>query len=216
MYERTCEATCEASSNVSSRKLSKNPSFSHVGEQAGALIRDMMGEDGARALDALLHSENTQEETICEIAASNLGLQYTPISELNTIGSAFCALFWDPRSNFIIVAFKGTTPTDFMEWRTNFTFNMSEANQWLRGFGRGELDHISVKLYAEYSNPKCTTVSCARSSRGKSPLEAGFHTVFVPFIHHDDRLFIQAFNDRHYRRRHQVDCHKNGSTPKKR
>lgn len=36
-----------------------------------------------------------------------IGIEYAPVSELNSVSSAFSALFWDPHSNWIVVAFKG-------------------------------------------------------------------------------------------------------------
>lgn len=39
--------------------------------------------------------------------AHRLGLHYYTVSELNSPGSAFCALFYDPKGTFIVVGFKG-------------------------------------------------------------------------------------------------------------
>jgi hypothetical protein len=41
------------------------------------------------------------------------GLDYAPVSELDGSDSAYAALFWDPRANWIVLAFKGTSPTEY-------------------------------------------------------------------------------------------------------
>jgi hypothetical protein len=41
--------------------------------------------------------------------AHRLGLRYYTVSELNSPGSAFCALFYDPMGTFIVVGFKGVS-----------------------------------------------------------------------------------------------------------
>ncbi|QRW26960.1 Lipase (class 3) [Rhizoctonia solani] len=50
------------------------------------------------------------------------GIEHEPVSELNGVGSAFAALFWHPKEPWIVVAFKGTSPTEFDEWVTDLTF----------------------------------------------------------------------------------------------
>lgn len=102
----------------------------------GQRLSEACGTEGAKLVRAQLHGDNTEEATISQLA-TRLGLRYSTVSELNSAGSAYCGLFWDPNSTFIIVAFKGTNPTDFMEWSTDFTFQPLEAGQWLRGFGKG-------------------------------------------------------------------------------
>ena len=104
----------------------------------GAQIAQLCGDAGADAVIEELHNHSSTETNIYSIARDKLGLCYTTISELNCIGSAGCGLFWDPHGTFIILAFKGTTPSDFAEWSTDFTFQLRDAGLWLRGFGRGE------------------------------------------------------------------------------
>ncbi len=140
MYERTAKQTKNAARAAAENKQPSTyqgaADIDH--EQPGSVLRHVCGEKSAEAVNAKLHEGNEEEDTIREIATKDLGLLYYPVSELNSLGSPFCALFWDPTDNFIIVSFKGTTPTDFMEWRTDFTFNTRDANSWLNGFGRGE------------------------------------------------------------------------------
>lgn len=92
----------------------------------------------------ILRHVRQQEATIHGLA-EHLGLQFNIVSELGSTDSAFCGLFWDPKSTFIIVAFRGTSPTDFTEWTNNFTFHPQSAGAWLRGFGRG------ASIYCDHS-----------------------------------------------------------------
>ncbi|KEP50786.1 lipase [Rhizoctonia solani 123E] len=64
------------------------------------------------------------------------GIEYEPVSELNGVGSAFAALFWHPDEPWIVVAFKGTSPTEFDEWVTDLTFTREDISHWIPGFGK--------------------------------------------------------------------------------
>lgn len=66
--------------------------------------------------------------------AKQWGLKYASISELGTNTSPLCGAFWDPRNNFIILAFKGTNPVEFKEWAIDFTFDYTDGRGWLPGF----------------------------------------------------------------------------------
>ncbi|PKY43505.1 alpha/beta-hydrolase [Rhizophagus irregularis] len=81
-------------------------------------IRDMIGKD-----------EKKIKEQI-----KKFDLNFTSISELNTDdGGSFCGMFWSDKENFIIIAFKGTTPTNFAEWLGNLTFQCVDARNYLFG-----------------------------------------------------------------------------------
>ena len=117
MYELTshtthlgAEATQAASASLDRRQA---PSMATVADnRPGMQIADVCGARGASAVVHALHTTNVEERTIREIANSKLGLCYRTVSELNSLGSAFCGLFWDPEETFVIVAFRGTSPTD--------------------------------------------------------------------------------------------------------
>ncbi|KAG9123916.1 hypothetical protein FRC07_013527 [Ceratobasidium sp. 392] len=64
------------------------------------------------------------------------GIEYEPVSELNGVGSAFAALFWHPNEPWIVVAFKGTSPTEFDEWVTDLTFTREHIGTHIPGFGK--------------------------------------------------------------------------------
>jgi len=65
-----------------------------------------------------------------------LGIEFEPVSELNSMSSAYSALFWDVNSNWIIVAFKGTSPSEFDEWITDFNFTRVPVDKDLPGYGK--------------------------------------------------------------------------------
>ncbi|KAF8305567.1 alpha/beta-hydrolase [Clavulina sp. PMI_390] len=67
------------------------------------------------------------------------GLDYEPISELHNTSSAFAGLFWDPKSNWIVVSFKGTSPLDFTEWASDLDVRMVECKDQIKGFSKCHL-----------------------------------------------------------------------------
>ena len=65
--------------------------------------------------------------------AHHWGLEFKSLSELGTSASPFCGAFWDPHKNFVVIAFKGTTPTDFAEWAVDATFMRTDGRTQLFG-----------------------------------------------------------------------------------
>ncbi|KAG8900122.1 hypothetical protein FRB99_006218 [Tulasnella sp. 403] len=59
--------------------------------------------------------------------AAEYDVCFEPVSELASLSQAFCSVFWDPASTWIVVAFKGTDPRSFQEWVTDFTVLFTEA-----------------------------------------------------------------------------------------
>ena len=117
MYELTTHTThVGAEATRVAHSCYRNPtSFSLADSRPGMHILDHCGAPGVSAVVSALHSTNVEEQTIRSIAKTRLGLCYSTVSELNSLGSAFCGLFWDPQEAFVIVAFRGTSPTDFGE-----------------------------------------------------------------------------------------------------
>lgn len=81
----------------------------------GELVKKIFNSGTSHGVDNALNTMG--DERIREFAAS-FGLDFEPVSELNSTSSQFCGLFWDPKSNWIVVAFKGTGPIEFGEWLT--------------------------------------------------------------------------------------------------
>jgi putative lipase involved disintegration of autophagic bodies len=81
-------------------------------------IRDMIVED----------DEKIKEQI------KEFDLNFTSVSELNTDdGGSSCGMFWSDKENCIIIAFKGTSTTNFAEWLSNLTFQCVDARNYLFG-----------------------------------------------------------------------------------
>ena len=143
MYERTSLNTYRAalaSSSLHNQSIRQEPEFytSDACSLPGRQLLHKLGRERYNSVLEALHGElNREDATIESIAKEKLHLHYRTISEMNSPGGPMCGLFFDPNNSFIILAFKGTTPTDFLEWATDFTFQLQEAGKWIRGFGKG-------------------------------------------------------------------------------
>ncbi|KAG8751913.1 hypothetical protein FRC14_007522 [Serendipita sp. 396] len=73
------------------------------------------------------------DDLIAKLAA-NLGIEYEPVSELNSASSAYAAVFWDKTSNWVVLSFKGTSPFEFDEWLTDFDITRVHAGHRLPGY----------------------------------------------------------------------------------
>ncbi|KAI8066287.1 Alpha/Beta hydrolase protein [Gilbertella persicaria] len=65
--------------------------------------------------------------------AETWGLHFAGVSELKSLGGPFCGIFWSETMPFIIVAFKGTTPTNYEEFLVDATFQRTDARSFLFG-----------------------------------------------------------------------------------
>jgi hypothetical protein len=138
MYERTTaplRGALDASTrHHPHRHAHRHPADLHT-SKPGELLCAILGPDVAQDVNTHLHT-NAEEDALAAFA-SRLGLRYNTVSELNSQGSAFCGMFWDPASTWIILAYKGTSPTEFVEWTTDFSFTPRDAGHWIRGWGKG-------------------------------------------------------------------------------
>ncbi|KIJ53646.1 hypothetical protein M422DRAFT_154991 [Sphaerobolus stellatus SS14] len=136
MYERTSAPLQNALDGISSRLRNKQAYRRPSTDPSlpGELLSEYLGRDGANEVKEQLHIN--PEESLLAKFAENLGLRYATISELNSQGSAFCGMFWDPESTWIILAYKGTSPTEFEEWTADFSFNPRDVGHWIRGWGK--------------------------------------------------------------------------------
>jgi hypothetical protein len=90
----------------------------------------------AQEVQALLHGEIG--DNVIQDLVGRLDLEYEPISELNSSSSSYAAIFWDRRMNWVIVAFKGTSPAEFDEWLTDFDITRVPAGHHLPGYQNSE------------------------------------------------------------------------------
>jgi hypothetical protein len=86
----------------------------------------------AAHIRALLHG--SEGDSVISTLVQRLGLEYEPISELNSASSSYAAAFWDKRSNWVVLAFKGTSPAEFDEWVTDFDILRVGAGRWVPGW----------------------------------------------------------------------------------
>uniref|UniRef100_A0A1D1YQ16 Phospholipase A1-IIgamma n=1 Tax=Anthurium amnicola TaxID=1678845 RepID=A0A1D1YQ16_9ARAE len=65
--------------------------------------------------------------------AKSWKLKFRTLSELGSDASPFCGAFYQRDKNFIVIAFKGTSPSDFSEWLIDATFMRTDARTHLFG-----------------------------------------------------------------------------------
>ncbi|CAG8578163.1 3786_t:CDS:2 [Paraglomus occultum] len=65
--------------------------------------------------------------------AQKWGLEFKSLSELGTNASPFCGAFYDRNKKFIVIAFKGTTPTEFADWIVDVSFMRTDGRTQLFG-----------------------------------------------------------------------------------
>jgi hypothetical protein len=90
----------------------------------------------AQQIRSILHSGSG--DNVIQDLVGRLDVEYEPVSELNSASSSFAAMFWDKRMNWIVLAFKGTSPAEFDEWLTDFDITRVEAGHRLPGYKQGE------------------------------------------------------------------------------
>ncbi|KAL0092105.1 Alpha/Beta hydrolase protein [Phycomyces blakesleeanus] len=65
--------------------------------------------------------------------AEKWGLSFTGISELKSVGGPFCGMFWSDTEPFIVIAFKGTTVTNYREFLVDATLQRTDARPFIFG-----------------------------------------------------------------------------------
>lgn len=90
-----------------------------VVSEPGKLSEDAFGKATAARVREALHGRGEGprgrgDESIHEFAR-HAGIKYAPASEMGDCSTAFCGIFWDESSNWIVASFKGTGPTEFSE-----------------------------------------------------------------------------------------------------
>ncbi|KAG8803178.1 hypothetical protein FRC18_007363, partial [Serendipita sp. 400] len=82
-----------------------------------------------------LNSQATLDDAgIIATVLQKWGFEYEPVSELDTASSAYSAAFWDRKSNWVVVAFKGTSPPEFDEWLVDFDYTRVDVSGYVPGF----------------------------------------------------------------------------------
>jgi len=112
IYERDLNYVFEARHKLAEHGL-KNPFPSY-----GSIVKTDLSE----IENLILQSDERIHEQ-----AKRWGLKFFSLSELNAFGRAYAGLFYSPDQDFIILAFKGSTPFDFDEWVTDCSFRRVDA-----------------------------------------------------------------------------------------
>ncbi|KIM22347.1 hypothetical protein M408DRAFT_323826 [Serendipita vermifera MAFF 305830] len=135
MYERTSNPLLDVLETTRDKLNVDGITASSDIAQPRQVLKDGVGSQTVTLISECLHKHNEEENEMTRFAAK-LGMKYATISELNSQTSACSGLFWDPASTFIILAFKGTSPEEFVEWAGDFTYEPRDAGDWIRGFGK--------------------------------------------------------------------------------
>lgn len=94
-------------------------------------LLEVFGKSAAQ-IRALLHG--SEGDNVIANLVGRLGIEYEPVSELNSASSSYAAIFWEKRGNWVVLAFKGTSPAEFDEWLTDFDIVRVQAGHRLPGY----------------------------------------------------------------------------------
>jgi hypothetical protein len=120
MYERTSATQRKAMKEAVSRQhMRLNPHRTGLARlkdfpAPGDLIRDVFGRAGLIDVKQVL--ERSGHVSRIQQFSRRMEIDFEPMSELNSMSSAYSALFWDVNSNWIVVAFKGTYSESDLAW----------------------------------------------------------------------------------------------------
>lgn len=118
--------------------ISHSPGGTQIKESApGCLVRDIFPDQQASRIEKAFKDCNAGHGVsaitdFCE----RMGVEYEPVSELNSSSSAYASFFWDEKSNWIVVCFKGTGIADYADWVTDLTVTMEPVSDFLPGYSR--------------------------------------------------------------------------------
>ncbi|KIO27368.1 hypothetical protein M407DRAFT_191699 [Tulasnella calospora MUT 4182] len=204
MYERSNEDTVKAIKHIQNQiakvdtlttkvgplpLYNLTPPFRDAVDQPGALFGTLVGSKNKSSIaDDVVSFERGSRNKIDDWAAEH-GIQYEPVSELASLSQAYASVFWDPTSNWIVVAFKGTDPRSFEEWTTDFTASFDYAHNDIPGFNmvhRGFKERIFPSTIGSGQRKPWTSISGAIKtvSEGLSQLQAPGTKINVWFTGH--------------------------------
>ncbi|KAF7722570.1 hypothetical protein EC973_002960 [Apophysomyces ossiformis] len=110
-------------------------------ERDASKVRDafqLSAKDGGQGkepekLEQQMHHLVFESERRIRTVAARWGLHFSGVSELKSLGGPFCGIFWSEAHPVIIVAFKGTTPTNYEEFLVDAAFQRADARSYLFG-----------------------------------------------------------------------------------
>lgn len=113
------------------RSATRAANASNHAEAATHLLHD--GSSPPTVMDIVKVADEASRGII-DTWASAYGVMFEPVSELASLSKAYCSVFWDPNSTWMVVAFKGTELRWFEEWTTNFTATFSDMSREIPTF----------------------------------------------------------------------------------
>lgn len=72
----------------------------------GRLFSELIGEDDATDVNEKASEHSDKARDPVDKWAAQYKIDYEPVSELATLSQAYCSIFWDPNSTWMVVAFK--------------------------------------------------------------------------------------------------------------
>ncbi|KAF7731222.1 hypothetical protein EC973_000638 [Apophysomyces ossiformis] len=92
-------------------------------------------EDSNDITDEEVQAQESLRESEARIRsiAGRWGLHFAGVTELKSLGGPYCGIFWSEAHPFIVIAFKGTTPTNYEEFLVDATLQRTDANAFLYG-----------------------------------------------------------------------------------
>lgn len=110
MYERDMSMTREAVDVAQTRTsppllaAPNEPSSSAI--SPGSIIQSLFRVVDIKKILSILEDDEDHGERIIQDFVKEHGMCFAPISELKTTSQAYCSVFWDPTSTWVLVAFK--------------------------------------------------------------------------------------------------------------
>ncbi|KAG9045340.1 hypothetical protein FS837_006472 [Tulasnella sp. UAMH 9824] len=129
------------------RSATRAAKASNHGEAATHLLRD-----GSSTVMDVVKVADEASRGIIDTWASTYGVAFEPVTELASLSKAYCSVFWDPNSTWMVVAFKGTELRWFEEWITNFTATFFDVSGDIPSFNYVH-EGFKEKLFPKNVNP---------------------------------------------------------------
>ncbi|KAI9277390.1 Alpha/Beta hydrolase protein [Sporodiniella umbellata] len=92
-------------------------------------MQDMKSKDVEKKMEQLIW----ESESPIRHITSLYGLQFAGVTECKSLCGPFCGLYWSEEHPVIIIAFKGTTPTNYSEFMVDATLQRTDARTYLFG-----------------------------------------------------------------------------------
>ena len=109
MYERNPPKNAAKSIHVIQENLNDDqdarPNPADL-ETPGLLFKKLVGSERCDRVESTLASMEDEGRVPIDLWAQAYNVCFEPVSELATISEAYCSVFWDPNSTWIIIAFR--------------------------------------------------------------------------------------------------------------